>query len=214
MISGQQRLLLSSRRLWYAAGISAVFFTVLAAAVITDRVSAFDALLIGWIQEWNPQWLTEIAIRLTDLGTFWASAVIGLIVTSLLAVSNRWREVLLFLVVVLGSQIGNLILKNLFRRVRPDDLRIIEVTGYSFPSGHSMAAMSLYGMLAWILWRHLPHAAGKLSALAGCAVLVLGIGWSRIYLGVHYPSDIIGGYAASLAWLTLLLGIYERLLTR
>ena len=103
--------------------------------------------------------------------------------------------------VVFGSSILNLLLKWVFQRARPDINRLIEITGYSYPSGHSMGAFSFYSVLAYLLWRHIDSRAGRGALIAVSIVMILSIGLSRIYLGVHYPSDIVGGYLASCAWL-------------
>jgi len=73
--------------------------------------------------------------------------------------------------------------------------------GYSFPSGHAMAALSLYGIISFILWRHIPKESGRIMLICISTLLVIFIGISRIYLGVHYPSDIIGAYLISGSWL-------------
>jgi undecaprenyl-diphosphatase len=95
------------------------------------------------------------------------------------------------------------VLKRVFHRPRPAwDLPILIARGWSFPSGHAMGSLVAYGMLVYLIVRTMGHARRRL-ALAGCAlVLVLLIGLSRMYLGVHYFSDVVAGYAAGTVWLT------------
>ncbi|MNI69722.1 Undecaprenyl-diphosphatase BcrC [compost metagenome] len=118
-------------------------------------------------------------------------------------------ELVLFLCTGIGSSLLNSLLKLWFHRERPTIHRLIEQEGFSFPSGHSMAAFSLYGGVAYLLWRHLPRRWERVMLILFTVLMTGGIGWSRIYLGVHYPSDVIGGYAASGAWLMLCIAGFE-----
>jgi undecaprenyl-diphosphatase len=86
---------------------------------------------------------------------------------------------------------------------------MIAVTGYSFPSGHSMEAVAFYAVLSFLLWRHLTTSFGRGLLIAFSTCIIFAIGVSRIYLGVHYPSDVIGGYLASGFWLSVTIWIYQ-----
>ncbi|MGF6950693.1 membrane-associated phospholipid phosphatase [Neobacillus sp. B4I6] len=108
----------------------------------------------------------------------------------------------MFAAAITGSAILNGILKQFFQRVRPDFHRLIDIEGYSFPSGHAMNAFTVYGILSFLLWRHIPSRFGRGVLISVSIIMILAIGISRIYLGVHYPSDIIGGYFASGFWIT------------
>ena len=105
------------------------------------------------------------------------------------------------------------LLKVLVRRPRPQGFRLVEAPGLSFPSGHSMAAMAFYGYGAWLVRcgaYELPFGAAIEIALA-CVILAVGV--SRIYLGVHYASDVLGGFCLSLAWLILFVRLGPWILT-
>ena len=105
------------------------------------------------------------------------------------------------------------LLKVLVRRPRPQGFRLVEAPGLSFPSGHSMAAMAFYGYGIWLLLcgaYRLPFSAAIEVALV-CVILAVGV--SRIYLGVHYASDVLGGFCLSLAWLVLFAHFAAGLLT-
>lgn len=80
---------------------------------------------------------------------------------------------------------------------------MVIVENFSFPSGHAMAALSLYGIIGFLLWRHIPKQSGRIALITLKAIFILIIGTSRIYLGVHYPSDIVGAYLISGFWLML-----------
>jgi len=130
----------------------------------------------------------------------WITVLVVIAVVLLL-----WRKKFaLALFFVISSGLGglfNLFLKWLFKRERPDILPLISEQGYSFPSGHSMGFFIFYGSLAFVII-HLAHRNSMKwigSILNGVFIIMIGI--TRIYLGVHYPSDIVDGYLAGAAWL-------------
>ncbi|MBP1996310.1 phosphatase PAP2 family protein [Paenibacillus eucommiae] len=132
-----------------------------------------------------------------------------LMVIFLYKVLKHRKELILFVGVIAGSALLNVWLKILFHRARPDLHRIIDASGFSFPSGHSMAAFSMYGIFAFLLWRHLSTSFKRISLVLLSTVMIIAIGLSRIYLGVHYPSDVLGGYLVSGTWLTLSIWFYQ-----
>ncbi|MFT9600173.1 phosphatase PAP2 family protein [Mesobacillus sp.] len=101
-------------------------------------------------------------------------------------------------------------LKLYFHRARPDFNRLIEIGGYSFPSGHAMNAFSFYSILAFLLWRHVPTRMGRIAVILLSTFMILAIGLSKVYLGVHYPSDIIGGFLASGLWVAVVIWFFQR----
>lgn len=173
----------------------AVCFAAIAVLVKLNRISSFDNSIIYWVQSAESPGLTAFAKGLSFVGS--SKLVIGISIgmMALLYFLLKHRlELILFLWVGLGSMLLNTLLKLWFRRERPNFHRIIEEIGYSFPSGHSMAAFSLYGVIAYLLWRHLRRRHERILLIIFTVFMTVGIGWSRIYLGVHYPSDVIGGY--------------------
>lgn len=94
-------------------------------------------------------------------------------------------------------------LKNTLKRPRPIDYRLIEETGYSFPSGHSMASMAFYGLLIYLIYRNVKNKYLKWTLICLLSVLIILIGISRIYLGVHYTSDVLAGFLVSLSYLII-----------
>lgn len=100
-------------------------------------------------------------------------------------------------------------LKLFFKRERPELYRLMDIGGFSFPSGHTMMAFSLYGMIVYVFWQHVKKRRGKIALLIFAAMMAFSIALSRIYVGVHFPSDIIGGIAASACWLLLITSIFH-----
>lgn len=187
-----------------------VCFILIAVLVKLDKVSTFDRNIIHVVQSAESPVLTILAKGLSFIGSFRMVLGISILTMALLYIGFKKRlELILFLWVGLGSQLLNILMKLWFHRERPDFNRLIDVVGYSFPSGHSMAAFSLYGLIAYLLWWHFPYSHQRIFIILFAVIMTLSIGFSRIYLGVHYPSDVIGGYAASGAWLMLCVSLFK-----
>jgi undecaprenyl-diphosphatase len=135
--------------------------------------------------------------------------IIIVIMLFLYQVLHYRSELFLFAIAVIGSAILNTLLKQIFQRARPILNRMIDISGYSFPSGHAMGAFTLYTILAFILWRYISSFFGRVILLIFCAFMIFMIGVSRIYLGVHYPSDVLAGFLASLSWLAMSIWIFR-----
>ena len=117
--------------------------------------------------------------------------------------------------IVFAGGLLNDALKSLFQRQRPQfpNPFVTEVS-WSFPSGHAMGSLIGYGLLAYLLWSVLPRPRMRLAVVMGTTLLISAIGFSRLYLGVHYFSDVVGGYAAGIAWLAISISGIEMLQQR
>ncbi|MFF2498054.1 phosphatase PAP2 family protein [Peribacillus sp. NPDC058075] len=190
---------------------SLIGFSLMAFTISAHEFLNFDGIVISFIQGWESPILTTLMKFFTFIGS--ASSVIILSIFVLLflyRVLKHRLELVLFSAVIIGSPLLNLILKLFFHRTRPDLHRLIEIGGYSFPSGHAMNAFTLYGILTFLLWRHIRTKWGRILLILLSTMMILSIGISRIYLGVHYPSDIIGGYLASGCWLAISIWFFQR----
>lgn len=195
--------------------ISAVGFATIAVLVGVQAISGFDNAIISYVQGQESQTLTQVMKFFTFIGTGLPITVISLIIMIVLyKVLNFRRELLFFIGVVIGSALLNVFLKSTFHRARPTLNRFVEATGYSFPSGHSMAAFTLYGVICFLLWKHAEHAYFRFILVCCSSIMIIAIGISRIYLGVHYPSDVVGAYLASGTWLAVSIGLYQRLFAK
>ena len=103
-------------------------------------------------------------------------------------------------------------LKNILQRPRPNEFRIIEETGYSFPSGHSMVSMAFYGYLIYLIYRYVKNKYVKWALIVLLSILICTIGISRIYLGVHYTSDVLGGFLISISYLVIYISAVNKFL--
>lgn len=184
--------------------VFAVLFVFIALSIKQEWIHSFDRSVSQAVQSLESPGATRVMEVLSLIGT--AKFVIGIMIAAMIILFfllGHRRELLFFTAVALGAYLLSTLIKALVKRDRPDVHRIVEEAGYSFPSGHSMLAIALYGSLAYLLWKHTATWAGRAVLLAVSFVMIAGIGISRIYLGVHYPSDVLGGYAASACWLGL-----------
>lgn len=197
------------------AALSLTVFALIALSVSDHQIHRFDDNLIGWVQGMESPGMTKWMQVFTWIGSGRPVIIITIMFMIVLYIFLGHRRELLFLAAVIaGSATLNTLLKLAFHRARPTIHRIVEANGYSFPSGHSMAAFSLYGGLAFLIWKHIPTATDRVMMIIVSTALILAIGMSRVYLGVHYPSDIAGGYFLSGSWLAICIWFYQRYLER
>jgi membrane-associated phospholipid phosphatase len=116
-----------------------------------------------------------------------------------LAKEKRWSQLRILLLTVGGAALLNLALKNIFLRPRPNfPLAFLRETGFSFPSGHAMISIAFYGILSFLIFPYLKSMSGKTLVIIGWIALSGLISFSRLYLGVHFLTDVLGGWSAGL----------------
>jgi membrane-associated phospholipid phosphatase len=182
-------------------------FIILAGVIFTnDSRLIWDVTVLEKIHATQRNELDEIAIALTQLARGRSIMAIAIFISMVLAWRKQWQSVGYLLVTVVGSGLLNLLAKVFFHRHRPDLWESpLPEFDFSFPSGHAMLSMTLVIALTVLVpqnsWR---------SLLLFCGViLAIAVGWTRLYLGVHYPSDILGGWALAIAWTTLIYAIFR-----
>jgi undecaprenyl-diphosphatase len=194
----------------WVALLAAALFGCLAALVTSGSASQFDQTVRGAIHACASLRLTFAMRGLTHLGSsiFWVP--VGIFLAWRLAARGQRQAAVLLALAALGGEAWQQGLKLLFRRPRPEAFfGLAEPETYSFPSGHSMASGCFYGSLAMIAAAQARSGARRRAIWAGAAALIGVVGFSRIYLGVHYPTDVLGGYLASLAWLAILQAVFH-----
>jgi membrane-associated phospholipid phosphatase len=184
-----------------AAVIVTVLFGVLATEVREGETQHFDDALRMTVYGVSSPHATAVLHAITQLG----SPLFLLPMTIVFALTflhlRRIRGAILLTVTMLGVTVLNQILKAVFQRPRP--LPFFGLTmpaSYSFPSGHSLAAFCFYGALAALVTARLRSQFWSALVWAAAVVIIVAVGFSRLYLGVHYPSDIVGGYATGFVW--------------
>jgi undecaprenyl-diphosphatase len=186
-----------------------VLFGYIATSIGNESIGRFDTSIIGFVQGMEMPWLTAIMKVFTWIGSTYIVVPVTLIAFCLLFFKFHYRQQAFLLVLVIaGTILLNHLLKIYFKRERPEIHRIMDANGFSFPSGHTMMAFSLYVIIAYIAWRNAKTVFGRVLLIVFASFMIFIIGTSRIYLGVHYPSDIVGGMAASALWLTIAISVY------
>ena len=186
-------------------GVACFALSILSFAAILDSLSVKGTLFhldlkinASVIREANPG-LTQSLETITTLGNIFLVVLVAVTVGVILFIrKNWWRLLALFLAVAIGQAVLN-ILKVIFQRPRPKT--DMYVFSYSFPSGHVFSATVIYGFCIYLTFRFIKNATVKWMVSALLALLILLIGFSRVYLGVHWLSDTLAGYVTGLAWL-------------
>lgn len=191
-------------------------FIYIAHLLVNDQVKVFDDAAQGWLDSIRSPGVTAFMKTITALGNPQTVLIpiILVFIYFLFIKPHRWYAIRIP-VVALGSYLVNRLLKYWFQRPRPAaSERMVDVLyNLSFPSGHAMFAFAFYGLLLHILWNSIHNRGLRIAVAAGMIVVMFLIGISRVYLRVHYPTDVLAGFAAGILWLLLCLFITRRIET-
>jgi undecaprenyl-diphosphatase len=181
--------------------VVAVFgFAEVAEDVLEGDTQRFDDGVLRWVRSHRTWWLDRIALELTALGSMVVLCTIGIIVSVLFWHLGSRRHVALIWIAASGTLVLTQAMKAAFGRPRPELEWLVDVGPWSFPSGHAMNAMVFYTVIAYAVGRIVGGVAGRTVVYALGGLVIVLVGWTRMYLGVHYPSDIVAGYALGYAW--------------
>ncbi len=192
---------------WFFFFFALAIFLLFTILVITNNIAWFDNPVYNFLHAMFQDKTTTFFLIITSL-----SSPFVLIVMSLLLLITNKNHKLSFLVILnlLLSTIGNTVLKLIFLRERPSDFPLIQESGYSYPSGHSMISMAYYGFLIYIVWQTDWSKKAKIIFSICLGLIIFLIGCSRIYLRVHYPSDVVAGFAISFVYLLTFIHIIKK----
>jgi membrane-associated phospholipid phosphatase len=195
--------------------LGVILFGLMARAVVNENALVqFDRNFAITMRAWALQGLTPVMLLTTSLGFQVLIGIVG-IVAFILYRQRRWTHLIVWSIAWGGGELLNQLLKQIFLRPRPVfDEPLLTATNYSFPSGHAMMSIIVYGLLAYFVLLDISHPLKRIAVLVLTIVLVLAIGFSRIYLGVHYFSDVVGGFAVGLIWLTICISGMDFILRR
>jgi len=198
-----------------------VLFAALAATVMNGHLQSFDRSLMLALRTGDkhdpagPLWVETMFLDITALGSNTVVILVTLAAAGFLAVAGKRGTAWLVLASVIGGTILNNLLKLLFDRARPDLVaHSVEVHTLSFPSGHAMLSAIAYLTLGALIARTQGTLRTKAYILGFAAVITAMIGMSRVYLGVHWPTDVIAGWLAGLAWAMMCWEVARRLQER
>ncbi|WP_439880010.1 phosphatase PAP2 family protein [Pontibacter sp. MBLB2868] len=188
---------------WGLFLVCIIAFLIIGGEVLEGDPIAFDQAAFGFAKDISNPALSQFIRFITFFASrqFLTPAALLLVAYFLFIRKHRWYS-LKVPVVALGSITLNVVLKFFFDRPRPIT-PLVEASGLSFPSGHSMVAASFYGLLIYLVWHNVSNKTLRNTLIALLAVFVLLIGFSRIYLRVHYATDVVAGFAAGFLWVVI-----------
>lgn len=178
-------------------------------SVYEKEILEFDKLAFSLFKIRTPL-LTKIFLIITNLGSPYV-----LILLTLLSFLLKNKKLSFIITANLGLiTIINQVLKFIVKRPRPSDLFLIVETGYSFPSGHSMVSLSFYGLLIYFIYKYFKNKKLKISLITLLSLIIVLIGVSRVYLGVHFVSDVISGFLLSLSYLIIFIKVINKFILK
>lgn len=190
--------------------ISALIFKEVVDDVFIDSLGndsealVFDRTVLKKFREIRGSELTQSMIDLTALGSVSVITLLMSVIIIFLILHHHWQGLIYILIIVSGSATIPVFLKNYFNRERPDALEhLAAVKNTSFPSGHSFGATVAYFSLAFLLSREIKEIKIEILYYALATIVVALVGTSRMYLGVHYPTDIVGGICIGMMWFSI-----------
>lgn len=186
--------------------ISIIILILLIIGLYLNYLSFIDDVIYKFIIGFKTPFLTFFF----NFITFFASIEWLVIISIIILLFCKERKLKIgLLIYLLGIALITLLLKNIFIRERPFELMIIFEDGYSFPSGHSSSSMAFYGLLSYLIYKSKLVKYKKVILISSLILLILLIGISRIYLGVHYPSDVLAGFMVGLIYFIMVIYIYN-----
>lgn len=189
-----------------AAVLSLFLFARLATEVREGETASFDNAVRTWVHQFASPGMTQAMKFVSLLG--YDILIAELVIAVLIFLRIGWRRAAIWLAVTMaGAVLLDVTLKHVFHRERPVPYFGGAPHSYSFPSGHALASFCFYGVLAGLIADRVERLSVRIAVGVLAALLVLAIGLSRIYLGVHYPSDVVAGYIAAAMWVGTMLVI-------
>jgi undecaprenyl-diphosphatase len=201
---------------WSAFLIAGLLFLLIAWNVKTStRLVLLDAKVTAWLHAHASPPLTAFFLAVTNLNSPLAIALMSIVFALVLAKMREWHWILTLVLAVGGGEVLNVLLKHAYERARPVfDHPLVELMSYSFPSGHTAGAVLFYGVLAAFLVSRFHDRRLRAAFVIGAIVAVALVGFSRMYLGAHYLSDVLAAACSSTAWLVLCLSAVHHLVRR
>ena len=186
---------------WIILFICLIGFLALAEDVFNKEIMKGDIIGYKMVSTFLiSDFATPIAKFITNFGG--AIFLVIATITLFIVIKNKKIGISILSNVAIVTVLNQLI-KRILQRPRPTEYRIIEETGYSFPSGHSMVSMAFYGYFIYLIYKYVKNKYVKWISISLLSLLICAIGISRIYLGVHYTSDVLGGFLISISYLII-----------
>jgi membrane-associated phospholipid phosphatase len=185
-------------------------FVELTDELAENELGPFDRFVTDLVMSFRSPALTTFFRYVTELGDVYAYIVISVLIATYFFVRHRsWRFILQTMLVMALSTLSNVVLKKFINRERPAQEHLVTIDTLSYPSGHSMSAMAFYGFLIYLSFQWKMPRVVRAVLVVLLVTVILSIGTSRIYLGVHFPSDVAAGYTGGLIWITFCIVVFN-----
>jgi len=192
------------------AFFSFILFMILTYTIFNDGINKIDHHIENIVINMRNKKLTNFMITITNLSSAYSLIVISIL---LLAIIKNKKIPTLIIINLIFSFLTSQFAKIIMQRERPIDISLVEAIGFSYPSGHSLISMAYFGFIAYLLYKHRTNnKLTKVILITTLFITILIIGFSRIYLGVHYFSDVIGGFLLSCSYLMIFININKKYL--
>jgi undecaprenyl-diphosphatase len=177
--------------------------------LVEGEVGAMDSAILLAVAKKRTPWLTTAAVDVTALGSITLVVLFSAFTLVVLLVLRDRLGALQLLAASAGAGILTLVTKNIIERIRPEEAQqLITVSGFSYPSGHSVSTCALYLTIAIIAGRYVQHSGARAAIFLAVSAVLIMVGASRVYLGVHYATDVVSGISLGAAWALLLAGFF------
>jgi membrane-associated phospholipid phosphatase len=195
--------------------VNVMLLSEIAESVVdAEWVVVVDQEFTNLLFSMRTDWLSVVMFGLTQLGEQIAVFAIGGLATLIFLFRKRYWALVAFWLAMAGVGLSVRFAKTFISRARPADVAYYQVEHYSFPSGHATTAMALFGLLAYFIYRHNSKNPYRKFILWAAAILILLVGFSRIYLGVHFLSDVLAGFILGFLWTLVGISLSEVMLHR
>lgn len=182
-----------------------IIFGFFVCEIVTNNILIYDNAIYNFIiNTFESDIMTKVLKLITQLGGVLYFTILSFLVVVL---AKRKKTKLLIPINIGLGTIINLIIKEIIKRPRPSVTRLVNESGYSFPSGHAMTSIAFYGFLIYLIYKRIQNKYLKWALIIVLCILIFLIGFSRIYLGVHYASDVISGFIAGAIYLIIFIKI-------
>lgn len=184
--------------------LSLVLFAWLGREMLEGDTLSFDHAVRSWVHQFASPAMTLVMTGITRLGS--RGLLVQLLIVFIIFAKLRWRRAAIWLAIAMtGALLLELTLKWAYHRPRPEAFFGDLPHSYSFPSGHALTSLCFYGVMAGLLAARIKSLPWRIALWTLAVLLIIAIGLSRIYLGVHYPSDVAAGYLAATVWVTAII---------
>src|SRR6202162_283118 len=196
--------------LWLGgAALAFGMFVRITRELIEGDVSAMDNAILFAVAKKRTPWLTITAVDVTALGSITLVVLFSAFTLVVLLVLRDRMGALQLLAASAGAGILTLVTKNFIERIRPEEAQqLIVVSGFSYPSGHSVSVSALYLTIAIIAARYVQRSGARATIFLAVSAVLVMVGASRVYLGVHYATDVVSGISLGTAWALILAGVF------